>query len=194
MNLDIIHEIGFLKNHSLKNLFELIKIESFKEEVFLDKGNYKMPRLIKWYGEKAYAYANIYHPPLKIPNFIIPIMENVNQYLKENNIDSKMNSVLINYYRDGKDKINYHSDELSQIGDNPVICSISLGETRTFSFKNKDTKEKKEIQLNDGDLCIMKGDTQKNWLHGILPEPNKGERINLTFRNTLYEPIQIKEG
>lgn len=47
-------------------------------------------------------------------------------------IHSKFSIEKLIYYRDGKDKINYHSDDLSQIGENPVICSISLGETRTF--------------------------------------------------------------
>lgn len=188
MDLDIIHIKNFLKDFNLEETFEIIKKESFKEENFLNNSYSKMPRLIKWYGDIPYAYANIYHPSLSIPNFIIPILNYVNEYLKLNNIKSNMNSVLLNYYRDGKDKINYHSDDLSQIGKEPVICSISLGEVRTFSFKNKESKEKREIQLGNGDLCIMKGDTQDKWQHAVLPEANKGERINLTFRNTLYQP------
>lgn len=188
MHLDIIHIKSFLKNFPLEELFEKTKKESFKEEIFVDKSNSKIPRLIKWYGQMPYAYANIYHPALEIPDFILPILEEINNYLVTNKIDSKMNSVLLNYYRDGKDKINYHSDDLSQIGNNPVICSISLGETRTFSFKHKETKEKIEIELENGDLFIMKGNTQDIWQHAVLPEPNKGERINFTFRNTLYQP------
>ena len=188
MDLDILYEKSFLNEELLNHLFETIKKESFKEQSFLDNGNSLMPRLIKWYGDIPYAYANIYHPKLRVPDFIIPVLDKVNQYLKDNKINSQMNSVLINYYRDGKDKINYHSDDLSQIGENPVISSISLGETRKFSFKNKETKQKIEFQLNHGDLLIMKGDTQDIWQHAVLPEPNKGERINLTFRNTLYQP------
>lgn len=187
MHLDIIHIPQFLKNFDLQKLFETIKTESFKDQSFLNQNNSKMPRLIKWYGEKDYSYANIFHPALKIPDFIIPLLDEVNNYLELENIKSKMNSVLLNYYRDGKDKINYHSDDVSQIGKNPVICSVSLGETRKFSFRNKKTKEKIEIQLGNGDLCIMKGNTQEDWEHSILQEPKKGERINLTFRNTLYQ-------
>lgn len=187
-DLDIVYEKNFLQESSLRELFEKIKKECFIVETFLDKGNSKMPRLIKWYGEKDYAYANIYHPALTIPEFILPVMNQINVYLKTKNINSQMNSVLINYYRNGKDKISYHSDDLSQIGNSPVISSISLGESRIFSFKNKITKEKKELMLHNGDLCIMKGSTQEYWLHAILPEEEKGERINLTFRNTLTQP------
>lgn len=188
MKLDILYEKKFVKSVNTKELFETIILESFNNQIFLDNGGATMPRLIKWYGDIPYAYANIYHPENKLPEFLIPLLKEVNDFLKENNIDSQMNSVLINYYRDGKDKINYHSDDLSQIGENPVICSISLGETRMFSFKHKETKSKIGFELSDGDLCVMKGDTQEKWHHAILPEENKGPRINLTFRNTLNQP------
>jgi alkylated DNA repair dioxygenase AlkB len=189
MKLDIVYKKEFLDNDEGYHLFNEIKSKSFEKKEFLDNNNNKMPRLIKWYGDFSYSYANIWHNSEKIPEIIEKLMNKVNNFLLEEKINSKMNSVLINYYRDGKDKINYHSDDLSQIGYNPVICSISLGETRVFSFKNKETKEKTNIELGHGDLCIMKGDTQEKWLHGILPETNKQERINLTFRNTLNNPI-----
>lgn len=189
MQLDIIHEKNFFNNINTKELFKIIKKESFTEQNYLDNSNSKMPRLIKWYGNIAYAYANIYHPALEMPHFLLPVLDQVNNYLIDKKIATQMNSVLMNYYRDGKDKINYHSDDLSQIGTEPVICSVSLGDTRKFIFKHKTTKQRIEIDLEDGDLLIMKGDTQQQWLHAVLPEENKGERINLTFRNTLYQPI-----
>ena len=189
MKLDIIYEKNFLKDINTQELFEKILLECFNNQIFVDNGGYAMPRLIKWYGDLPYAYANIYHPENPIPEFLIPVLNKVNEFLEKNHIESQMNSVLINYYRDGKDKINYHSDDLSQIGENPVICSISLGETRNFSFKHKETKSKLNFELNDGDLCVMKGDTQDKWYHAVLPEENKSKRINLTFRNTLNKPI-----
>lgn len=189
MHLDIIHEKNFFKNLDKTLLFDTIKEQCFKEQIFRDNSNSQMPRLIKWYGDIPYAYANIYHPALTMPEFLIPVLNLVNVYLIEKNIKSQMNSVLINYYRDGKDKINFHSDDLSQIGESPVICSVSFGATRKFIFKHKVTKERIEILLDDGDLLIMLGDTQEHWLHGVLPEDNKDKRINLTFRNTLYQPI-----
>lgn len=192
MKLDIIHEKKFFSNLDTKELFNKIKKESFQEQTFFDNSHSKMPRLIKWYGNIAYAYANIFHPALNMPDFLMPVLEQVNNYLIQKNISSQMNSVLMNYYRDGKDKINFHSDDLSQIGQQPVICSVSLGTTRKFIFKHKITKERIEIELNDGDLLIMLGTTQEDWLHGVLPEENKDERINLTFRNTLYQPIMYK--
>ena len=36
----------------------------------------------------------------------------------------------------------------------------------------------------------MKGNTQELWQHAVLPEEKKKERINLTFRNTKFEPVR----
>jgi alkylated DNA repair dioxygenase AlkB len=192
-DLDIICIPGFLKKDESNTLFSQIK-----ENVFLngqmntDPRVLGMPRLIKWFGDIGYGYSSIYHPPQTMPDYIVKEMFRINSFLKVQAIESEMNSVLINYYRDGKDKINYHSDDLSQIGSQPVISSLSLGDSRVFKFKHKVTKEKVEFTLNNGDLFIMKGDTQELWQHGVLSEENKDERINLTFRNTKFEPINLK--
>jgi alkylated DNA repair dioxygenase AlkB len=40
-----------------------------------------------------------------------------------------------------------------------------------------------KIELVHGSLLVMKGDTQRNWVHRIPKIPQiLGERINLTFR------------
>lgn len=190
-NLDIIHIPNFLPEEDATILFENIQ-----ENIFLN-GQMNthakvigMPRLIKWFGDIGYGYSSIYHPPQPIPDYILEKMQLINGFLIEKKIESQMNSVLINYYRDGKDKINYHSDDLSQIGSEPVISSLSLGDSRIFIFKNKATKERIEFTLNNGDLLIMKGKTQELWQHAVLPEEKKKERINLTFRNTKFEPVK----
>jgi alkylated DNA repair dioxygenase AlkB len=189
--LDIIHIPGFLEEHIANTLFEKIKNNVFLSgQMNTDPKVLGMPRLIKWFGDIGYGYSSIYHPPKSIPDYIEEEMVKVNKFLKDNQIESQMNSVLLNYYRDGKDKINYHSDDLSQIGAEPVICSLSVGDSRIFKIKNKETKEIIEFILNNGDLFIMKGKTQELFQHGVLQEENKDERINLTFRNTKFKPVK----
>jgi alkylated DNA repair dioxygenase AlkB len=189
-NLDILYESDFLLTNEAKQLFEKIKNNCFINNKILET---KTPRLIKWYGNFPYVYSNIRHEKDEMPFYLSNLMEKVNNYLRINNIDSQMNSLLINYYRNGQDKINYHSDNEEQLGSESVIVSISLGDTRIFKFKNKLTKEIISYELKEGDLVIMKGETQKLWQHAILPEPNKFARINLTFRNTKYPPKLTKE-
>ena len=42
---------------------------------------------------------------------------------------------VLNYYRDGKDYISYHSDR--EVSDGQIVASVSLGATRRFILKNK---------------------------------------------------------
>ena len=94
------------------------------------------------------------------------------------------NSVLLNRYRTGKDSVAWHSDDEKEFGENPVIASVSFGDTRTFQFRHKKRKDlKTTVELTHGSLLIMRGATQHNWMHQI-PKTRRdvGERINLTFR------------
>ncbi|MFA6041016.1 MAG: alpha-ketoglutarate-dependent dioxygenase AlkB, partial [Methylophilus sp.] len=95
------------------------------------------------------------------------------------------NSVLLNYYRDGSDSMGFHSDNEAELGKNPVIASLSLGETRTLVLKHKTNKSLKPIRLklNDASLLLMAGELQTHWQHGIPKESKHcNARINLTFR------------
>jgi alkylated DNA repair dioxygenase AlkB len=91
--------------------------------------------------------------------------------------------VLLNLYRDGNDKVGWHSDDEPMM-DCSNIASITLGEERTFKFRDKTSKKvlwKK--QLENGSLVWMKEDCQ-NVLEHEVPKTSKacGPRMNLTFR------------
>jgi alkylated DNA repair dioxygenase AlkB len=100
-------------------------------------------------------------------------------------IELNFNSVLVNLYRNGKDYVSWHSDDEPELGNNPTIASVSLGETRRFQLRHKSNKnlDTVEIALNHGSLLIMKGSTQHFWKHQV-PKTSKllKARINLTFR------------
>jgi alkylated DNA repair dioxygenase AlkB len=78
-----------------------------------------------------------------------------------------------------------HSDDEPELGEQPVLASLSLGEERTLILKHKRDKALKPVRLNlaSGSLLLMKGETQHYWKHGIEKETRPcGPRINLTFR------------
>ena len=50
------------------------------------------------------------------------------------------NSVLLNYYRDHRDSMGLHSDDEPELGERPILASVSLGEERTFILKHKRDK------------------------------------------------------
>jgi alkylated DNA repair dioxygenase AlkB len=94
------------------------------------------------------------------------------------------NSVLLNLYRYGTDSMGWHSDNEPELGQNPVIGSLSLGGTRRFMLRHRTEKGlKHQLELTSGSFLLMQGTTQHYWQHHIpktkRPVP---PRINLTFR------------
>jgi alkylated DNA repair dioxygenase AlkB len=142
-----------------------------------------VPRLEAWYGDpgKSYAYSGIQMDPKPWTQELLTIKQAV-----EPLAEVVFNSVLINYYRDGKDRVAWHSDDEKELGQNPVIGSVSLGAERKFKLRHKQYKSnglKHEILLRHGSFLLMQGSTQHHWMHEI-PRTAKpiGPRINLTFR------------
>ncbi|MGL5034899.1 MAG: alpha-ketoglutarate-dependent dioxygenase AlkB family protein, partial [Microcystaceae cyanobacterium] len=141
-----------------------------------------LPRLTAWYGDegKVYTYSKIRMEPL---DWTPQLLEIKNRIEKISNCT--FNSVLINQYRDGRDSMGWHSDDEKELGENPIIASVSFGATRQFMLKHKTRKDIKSItiDLSSGSVLLMKDKSQECWLHQI-PKTTKpvSTRINLTFR------------
>ncbi len=140
-----------------------------------------VPRLTAWYGDegKFYTYSGIEHHPQPW----IPPLKSIKSKVEEIS-DVTFNSVLLNLYRTGKDSMAWHSDDEPELGKNPIIASVSLGATRRFSLRHKTAKDRKvHLDLTNGCLVLMQGETQHRWQHQI-PKTSQSvqPRINLTFR------------
>jgi len=145
----------------------------------------KIPRLQCWIGDEGceYRYSGkqlnrqIWNQDLTM------IRKKIFKELKIN-----FNSVLANYYRDGKDSMGWHSDDEKELGPNPTIASISFGSERDLVFRNKISKKTLTIPQTNGCLILIDGETQKNWQHSIKKTQKIiGPRINLTFRNIIHK-------
>lgn len=141
------------------------------------------PRLVAWYGDLGTPYSYSGSKLLAVPwsSLLMELKSKV-----ESLTNHKFNSVLLNYYRNNSDSMGFHSDDEPELGDQPVIASLSLGEERRFVLKHKWLKEIEDvvISLPSSSLLLMSGDTQNNWKHGIPKEARHcGPRVNLTFRN-----------
>ena len=140
------------------------------------------PRLIAWYGDlgTTYTYSGIQLTPVPWTQVLLDIKSRV-----EAVAHTDFNSVLLNYYRDHRDSMGMHSDDEPELGERPVLASLSLGEERIFILKHKREKALKPVRLRlaSGSLLLMKGETQRHWKHGIDKETRPcGPRVNLTFR------------
>lgn len=150
------------------------------------------PRLTAWYGdpERSYVYSGIKNVPLPWTDLLREVKRRI-----EDCTDERFNSVLLNYYRDNNDSMGFHSDDEKELGPDPAIASFSLGDRRTFLFKHKSRKDLEvvSVPLASGTVLLMKGATQRNWVHAINREKRPcGPRINLTFR-MIYTRRELDE-
>ena len=154
-----------------------------EEDIFIFSKWVKVPRLMCWHGDPNayYQYSGVSHQPLPWTLELQSIREKVEQYCQ-----CTFNSVLANLYRDGRDSMGCHADDERELGINPTIASLSLGEERLFKMHHKKSKQSLSINLQHGDLLIMGGTCQRYWMHSVpKTKVHKTPRINLTFRKIL---------
>lgn len=112
----------------------------------------------------------------------------------ERETGERFNFCLVNYYASGDDSIAYHSDDERFLGPEPAIASVSLGARRDFLMRRKPEGKGEgaspplKLPLGSGDMVLMRGKTQANWLHSV-PKRRGGEggrgRVNVTFRKAM---------
>lgn len=150
------------------------------EQLFIFGRRLKVPRLMAWYGDASahYRYSGVEHIPLPWTADLQMLKADV-----ETVCSHSFNSVLANLYRDGQDSMGSHADNEKELGNTPLIASLSLGESRLLRFRHPRSGCKLNIELAHGDLMVMAGALQQHWRHE-LPKTRKAKqpRINLTFR------------
>ncbi|WP_290696633.1 alpha-ketoglutarate-dependent dioxygenase AlkB [Lacinutrix sp.] len=142
---------------------------------------YAQPRLTALFANnnKPYSYSNITMLPEVFTENLIKIKSKI-----ETKTEAKFTTCLANLYRDGNDSNGWHADNEKELGEDPVIASVTFGAARFFNLKHrKDKTLKQKLLLENGSLLLMQGKTQQHWLHQIAKTKKEVEpRINLTFR------------
>lgn len=174
---------NFMNKSQAADLFDDLQhnVDWQEEFLWLFGQQRKAPRLIAWYGEPEaeYRYSGQTHQPSPWLPSLLDL-----KVLLEQQLDCSFNSVLCNLYRDGQDSMGWHADDEKELGHEPVIASINLGANRAFHLKHKKVSSlRHKMRLTSGSLLVMRGATQKFWLHQVPKEKKVTEpRINLTFR------------
>ncbi|GLC37428.1 hypothetical protein PLESTB_001587100 [Pleodorina starrii] len=100
-------------------------------------------------------------------------------------------SVLINYYADGKCGMRYHVDPLYDRW-TPNSAVVSLGDTRTFIFREIDDHNTRwQYRVRNGDVVLMYDDCQDRLQHCVRVEKraeDAGPRMSLVFKERLRGP------
>jgi len=141
-----------------------------------------LPRLTAWVGDPGavYAYSGIREVPLPWTPMLADLRHRCGTAC-----GTPFNSVLLNYYRDGRDQVGWHADDELELGPAPVIASVSLGAPRVFALKPRGLASARPVRLSllPGSLLVMRGTTQTHWLHSLPADRTcQAPRINLTFR------------
>ena len=140
-----------------------------------------IPRQTCFLAEEGitYKYSGIEHIGLGWPSWFTPLLIKVREAC-----DVKFNGCLLNLYRNGFDRMGWHSDNERELDKSKSIASLSLGTTRDFCFRSHNKLSRETLALGNGDLLIMDPKCQFEWVHS-LPARRRilSMRINLTFRS-----------
>jgi len=163
-----------------------------QEHITLFGKTHPIPRLTCWMGDPGchYTYSGLRNAIEPWSASVQPLREQV-----EAAAGCRFNSLLLNHYRNGSDKLDWHADDERELDPEKPIASLSLGSARTFRLKPKDPSMEVNLplsfELGHGDLLVMDPPTQCHWLHQVPQRLRvKGDRINLTFRVIRDEVIR----
>jgi len=153
--------------------------------------SHPVPRLVCWLGDPGatYAYSGLCHQPLPWT----PPLQALRQRL-EAFLGWRFNSLLLNRYRHGLDRMGWHADDEPELPPKHPIASLSLGASRSLRFRPHPSAPGRQasqgqglgplsLELSDGDLLVMDPPTQRHWQHELpIRRRIQAERLNLTFR------------
>jgi alkylated DNA repair dioxygenase AlkB len=179
---EVIYSPNFIQPKKADDLFQSLmsQIEWRQDQLTMYGKTFDIPRLQAWYGDQStsYTYSGLRMQPK-------PWFDDLHslKVMCEESADTRFNSVLANLYRDGRDGVGRHADDEAELGDFPIIASLSFGAVRYLDFYHNQSREKRRIALEHGSMLLMKGATQNNWQHAVAKTQSEvGARINLTFR------------
>jgi alkylated DNA repair dioxygenase AlkB len=176
-------EPDFVRDHASVMSRLVATLPLAQESIVLFGRTVPMPRLTSWHGDPGCSYA--YSGRLFQPSSWTPELGTMRQRLNARE-GCTFNSVLVNYYRDGRDAMGEHADDEPELGPSRVdvrIASVSLGAPRRFVLRHKKTRAVIPFQLGEGSVLVMGGTTQRHYRHHVpRTRTALGPRMNLTFR------------
>ncbi len=99
-----------------------------------------------------------------------------------------VDSVWVNYYRDGRDSVAWHRDRMDRTTRpsgvvHPVVAIVSLGGPRRFALRPEGGGRSRSLLLASGDLLVMGGACQHQWEHCVPKVVKAPPRMSVTFRS-----------
>lgn len=200
-----LHWPGYIPRETADRLFNDLKAQTVElgtvQMSYGKRGPWRnrAKRMVRFGDEGVtYKYGEKEKPVHPWTPALLELREIVRNWAKEYHSGTDLASTpfncgVVNIYMDQTADLYPHTDitYLPQLGQEPLIPAVTLGETRDFILRPIDAKPKdnrdKVIPISHGDLFVMQGRSQLDWKHGIAPsEVPKGLRLSVTFRQHMY--------
>lgn len=95
-------------------------------------------------------------------------------------------NLWLNLYRDGQDSTGWHRDRFSCRLPECIVPVLTLGATRRFLLKPRAGGTSIAFKPGSGDLVVMGGRSQEDWLHCVPKDPGIAEpRISINFQSSV---------
>jgi alkylated DNA repair dioxygenase AlkB len=95
-------------------------------------------------------------------------------------------SLWLNLYRDGRDSTGWHRDRFSCRRPECIVPVLTLGATRRFLIRPRSGGNSVAFKPGSGDLIVMGGRSQQDWVHGVPKDPGNAEpRISINFQSSM---------
>jgi alkylated DNA repair dioxygenase AlkB len=95
-------------------------------------------------------------------------------------------SLWLNLYRNGQDSTGWHRDRFSCRRSECIVPVLTLGARRRFLIKPRTGGSSIAFKPGSGDLIVMGGRCQEDWLHSVPKELGIAERrISVNFQSSM---------
>lgn len=141
----------------------------------------------KWRAENRPMYDRVVEVPRLTASLTRrggghPILPEIAQWL-EARYGEPFPKLTANWYRDGRDSVAPHGDQIVRTRDKSIMAILSLGARRRFVLSQVAGPGSVRLDVGEGDLLVMGGTIQRTWRHGV-PKTTRpvGPRICVMFR------------
>ncbi|WP_105170527.1 alpha-ketoglutarate-dependent dioxygenase AlkB family protein [Pseudoalteromonas sp. T1lg24] len=171
----------FIAEQKARSLYQqLLALEWQQPTLTIFNKQHTIPRKQIYMGDAGtgYRYSNQLFLPEPWHVSVLNLKNSLNNWF-----GTQFNAALLNWYRNGEDKMGWHADDEPELGFSPTIASISLGSSRKFKIRENTSKHVTDLILSNGSCLLMTGNSQRDYQHSLPVQKRVNDgRINLTFR------------
>ncbi|WP_157245594.1 alpha-ketoglutarate-dependent dioxygenase AlkB [Nonomuraea typhae] len=132
-----------------------------------------VPRLLKFYGERD-----------PLPDRVLDDTRSALNAHYAGELGEHFVTAGLCLYRDGRDSVAWHGDDLGRGGrEDTMVAILSLGTPRSLLLRPRGGGPSIRRDLGHGDLIVMGGSCQRTWEHAVPKTARPcGPRVSVQFR------------